>query len=363
MEKPNCGRLSEMQLSSRSFLSLTVLLLTFLLSVTSTTAQAAPSGLPNLSTISSAAASSAPNTAAPSSTSGPTQTNTNSGASTITSSSDAALSGLPGLSTSAASYDGITNAPKLSGGYSYPAPTVPPTAMAPFMQKSSLPSGTVFICVGAIIGFLAFIVLAWRGLVAWSLHRSVRRAANGEAQRYGRIHGEPSKSLFLGSGVPFYTDRHGSALSLDPLVAGAKGGKKGHTPQGSLFFSPTAGTGMHTPANRTANYLPAGYYPSGSSAPANGTGTTHIGGRSGRLPRLADLGPQRQGYTRAQSFGPSPPRSPSSSPSRETNTARMSGMGISTQPSRSSMTLGAPSKGTAPSVYLDELFDYPPERD
>ncbi|MCJ1395495.1 hypothetical protein MMC18_008381 [Xylographa bjoerkii] len=347
-----------MRLSSSSSLSLAALL-TISLSAVHTAAQAAPSGLPNLSTISTAAASSdASNSAAPSTTSDPTQTNTNSDASTITSTpSDTPLSGLPGLSTSTAGYDGITNAPKLSGAYSFPAPTVPPTAMAPFMQKSPLPSGTVFICVGAIIGFFAFMVLAWRGLVAWSLHRSVRRAAHGEAQRYGRIHGEPSKSMFKGSGAPFYSDGHGSNLSLDPLVAGGKSGKKGHTPQGSLFFSPTAGTGMHTPANRTSNYLPAGYYAAGSSAPANGAGTTHIGGVGGRLSHLADLGPQRQGYTRAQSYGPSPPRSPSLPPSRETKHARMSGAGISTQQSGSAASV----QGTAPSAYLDELFDYPPE--
>ncbi|MCJ1286599.1 hypothetical protein MMC26_005945 [Xylographa opegraphella] len=354
-----------MRVSSGLLLSPAVLLLTISLSVVHTAAQAAPSDLPNLSTISTAATSSdASNSAAPSTTSGPSPTNTNSDASTITSApSDKPLSGLPGLSTSAAEYDGISNAPKLSGGYSYPAPTVPPTAMAPFMQKSPLPSGTVFICVGAIIGFLAFVVLAWRGLVAWSLHRSVRRAANGEAQRYGRIHGEPGKGLFRGSGVPFYNDRHGSSLSLDPLVGGgAKSGKKGHTPQGSLFFSPTAGTGMHTPANRTSTYLPAGYYAAGSAAPANGAGTTHIGGGASRLSHLADLGPQRQGYTRAQSYAPSPPRSPSLPPSRETNTARMSRAGISTLQSGSAVNLGPPALGTAPTAYLDELFDYPPER-
>ncbi|MCJ1432028.1 hypothetical protein MMC27_001384 [Xylographa pallens] len=353
-----------MRPSSRLLLPLAVLLLTCFLFTVHTAAQAAPSGLPNLSTISTAASSSdASSTAAPSSTSGPTHTSTNSDASTITSApSDTPLSGLPGLSTSTAEYDGISNAPKLSGAYSYPAPTVPPTAMAPFMQKSPLPSGTVFICVGAIIGFFAFIILAWRGLVAWSLHRSVRRAANGEAQRYGRIHGEPSKGMFRGLGMPFYSDGHGSNLSLDPLVASGKSGKKGHTPQGSLFFSPTAGTGTHTPANRTSTYLPAGFYAAGSSAPANGAGTTHIGGGGSRLSHLADLGPQRQGYTRAQSYGPSPPRSPSLPPSRETNNARMSRAGISTQQSGSVVNLGAPAQGTAPSAYLDELFDYPPER-
>ncbi|MCJ1295858.1 hypothetical protein MMC34_007422 [Xylographa carneopallida] len=352
---------------STLFLPPATVLLTVSLSAVHTAAQAAPSNLPNLSTISTAttSADASPSTTPPT-TSAATPANTHSDPSTITSApSETPLSGLPGLSTSTTEYDGISNAPKLSGAFSYPAPTVPPTALAPFMQKSPLPSGTVFICVGAIIGFLAFAVLAWRGLVAWSLHRSVQRAATGDAHRYGRIHGEPGKGVFRGSGTPFYSHGHGSNLSLDPLVGvgATKTGKKGHTPQGSLFFSPTAGTGAHTPANRTSTYLPAGYYAAGSSAPAHGASTINIGGGAGdRLSHLTDLGPQRQGYTRAQSYGPSPPRSPSLPPSREQNDARMSRAGISTLQSGSAVTLGQPAKGTAPSAYLDELFDYPPER-
>ncbi|MCJ1474641.1 hypothetical protein MMC13_003301 [Lambiella insularis] len=342
-----------MRLSSRSSLAPLSILFSLLLIATFAAAQAVISGLPNLSTITSNTASTSDGSSTASS--GSTQTSgTDASSVTITNSN----TDLPSLTTSS-DYDGITDGPKLPGAFSYPAPSVPPTAMAPFMQQSSLPSGTVFIIVGAIIGFFAFLVLAWRGVVAWSLHRSVRRAHNGD--RYGRIRGEPSKGLFRGAGVPFYSDGNGSSLSLNPLVGDGKGGKKGHTPQSSLFFSPTAGAGMHTPASRTSTYLPAGYYAAGNAAPANGAGTTHVGGGS-RLSQLADLGPQRQGYTRAQSYGPSPPRSPSLQPTtRERDKARLSNAGLSAQPTAGATGLSAPARDRAPSEYLDELFDYPPD--
>ncbi|MCJ1408667.1 hypothetical protein MMC19_002742 [Ptychographa xylographoides] len=348
-----------MRFSGRSSLYPTFVVASLLLSASYVAAQAAPSDLPNLSTISSDVSSSA----AASSTSGASQsTNTNSDASTITSAptTTGGLNGLPALST-ASEYDGISNAPKLSGAYSYPAPTVPPTSTAPFMQKSSLPSGTVFICVGAVLGFFAFVVLAWRGAVAWSLHRSVRRAANGD-QKYGRVHGgEGHKRMFQ----PFYTHTANSSLSMEKLNPSGKAttGGKGHKATNSnLFFSPTAGTGMHTPANRASGYLPAGYYAAGTSAPANGAGATTVGAGS-RLSALADLGPQRQGHARPQSYGPSPPRSPSLGPSRDLERARMSSAGLSTiGNANSSMgNLNAPAPGVAPSAYLEDLFDAIPQ--
>ena len=228
------------------------------------------------------------------------------------------------------------------------------------MQKSTLPEGTVFICVGAALGFFGIAVLAWRGLVAWSLHRSVHRAAIAHSRNYDQGR-HRKKKVRRSSVVPFYSHGAGSNLSLDQLGASGRGGsgKKGHTPTGSLFFSPTAGAGMHTSSNRNSGYLPAGYYAAGNSAPRGGTGMTHIVGGA----PLANLGHQKQEYSRARSMGPSPPESPCMPPSRGTDIpfGKTSTAGISTQASNSSLDLNALSQGRAPSAYLEDLFEnHPP---
>ncbi|KAH0559398.1 hypothetical protein GP486_004092 [Trichoglossum hirsutum] len=228
---------------------------------------------------------------------------------------------------------------------SYPPPTVPPTANAPYMQHSKLPEGTVFIAVGAVLGFLGIAVLAWRGLVAWSLHRSVKRAAiqNNLAD---------SKAMLRPPGGGFYANGAGSSLSLDHLSSSGKSpsGPR-HTPNSSLFFSPTAtaGSGLGQSGNRGSGYLPAGYYAAGSAAPGGGTGMTHIGGGE----RLSTHG---HGYTRARSMGPSPPRSPSLPPSRGED-ARFSRGPLRGGPSMSSLNLSTQPQERAPSAYLEDLFE------
>ena len=265
--------------------------------------------------------------------------------------------------TDAAALSGL---PKLAQD-NYPAPSVPPTADAPFMQKSTLPDGTVFICVGAALGFFGFLVLAWRGLVAWSIHRSVRRAAIAQSAKYSRV-GDPRAHPSKSKG-PYYHPGAGSTLSLDQLGAlGAASGKssgKHQSGHGSLFFSPTAGAGMQTPSsNRGSGYLPAGYYASGNSAPAGGSGMTHLGTGRDSI-GLSNLGPQTHRYSRARSTGPSPPRSPSLPPSRggeSTYGGRLSTAGLTTHASNSSLNLpGANPQSRAPSAYLEDLFEnHPP---
>ena len=252
----------------------------------------------------------------------------------------------------------LSGLPKLAQD-NYPAPTVPPTADAPFMQKSSLPDGTVFICVGAALGFIGLLVLAWRGLVAWSLHRSVKRAAIAQSSKYSRVGDQRAKNGK--SNGPYFSPGPGSTLSLDHLGASGKGGAK--TPssaRGSLFFSPTASTGMQSPGNRGSTYLPAGYYAAGNSAPSGGSGMTHIGG--GGI-GLSNLTPQNHRYSRARSLGPSPPGSPSLPPSRgaDSTLARLSTAGLTMHASNSSLNLSAPPQGRAPSAYLEDLFEnHPP---
>jgi hypothetical protein len=233
------------------------------------------------------------------------------------------------------------------------APSVPPTANAPYMQVSSLPDGTVFIIVGAILGFLAMSVLAWRGLVAWSLHRSVKRAA---AAQYGA----DIKQHFRTPAAPFYkySDRD-STISLGALAG--KKEKKGPRPPtapgaasaSSLFFSPTAGAagagGLGNAGNRGSNYLPAGYYAAGASQPGNGQGMTHIG--QGPSISMSNLGPAREGYSRARSMGTTPPDSPAFRP-------QSSGLhGHAYGASSSTLNLNQHGEVRAPSAYLDDLFD------
>ena len=322
--------------------------------------QISAQGLPKLSSSVADQTSSASASASATPTSSEASATTADSSNSLTSSVAAASSSiLPGLSSSA--YDGISNAPTLSGAYNYPPPSVPPTAAAPYMQKSSLPEGTVFICVGAVLGFFAMVVIAWRGLVVCALHRSTRRSSP-LAKRYGGEYGgDAHASMLKNAAIPFYSHRPGSTLSLEQLGANRKSGMKGHTPTESLFFSPTAGAGTHAQSNRVSGYLPAGYYAAGNTAPGGGAGAIHLGG--GRPISLANLGSQSHGYQRATSIDPSPPVSPSLPPSRETEIpyGRSSAAGLSTMPSSSTVNL--PPQGRVPSAYLDDLFDkHPPDQ-
>ncbi|KAL2068582.1 hypothetical protein VTL71DRAFT_14919 [Oculimacula yallundae] len=317
------------------------------------------SSLPDLATATRTTASTAtPSTSASSRVTASNTASTTQGsqAATITGSGTTGqASGATSITGTAVTTGGaLTGLPKLSGAIQPVTASVPPTANAPFMQQSTLPDGTVFIIVGAILGFMAISVLLWRGLVAWSLHRSVKRAS--EQQNMA-----DTKALFRTPAAPApfykYSDRD-STISLSGL--GPKSGKKGARPTtapggpstSSLFFSPTAGAagaGLNQPGNRGSNYLPAGYYASGSSAVANGQSQVHLGGGGGHQPAisLSNLGPQSQGYSRARSMGPSPPDSPFM-PAQQ-------GQGNSS--STLNLNQGYGGGGRPPSAYLEDLFD------
>ena len=278
-------------------------------------------------------------------------------------------------------------------GVGIPSLKVPDTAAAPFMQKSDLPDGTVFICVGAILAFFGAAVLAWRGLVAWSLHRSVKRAAMAQnLADMKAMTAVPGKKRGIYNVVGA-----NSTMSLDRLHAAPLGNGKGGKPfaqapggtpprsNTSLFFSPTAGgaTGLRdSVANRSSNYLPAGYYASGTAIPASGSPLTQVGGNQNLS--VNSLGtPGNRFSTRS---GISPPHSPSLPPqSRGFDRAPPSRDGLSVYNRNSVATLGAPGNtrsvygqgadysvsqlslnvpggtsaagGRAPSAYLDDLFE------
>jgi hypothetical protein len=257
----------------------------------------------------------------------------------------------PSLSSSTDSFSlpKLTDLPTLTGGYNYPAPSVPPTSKAPYMQHSKLPEGTVFIGVGAALGFFALVIIAWRGLVAWSINRSVRRSAT---KGYSAV-GDSSydKKDRRKSGLYSNVAPVGSTMSLEKLVANNRtgtAGSKAPSTNSNLFFSPTAGAGMHTAGNRNSGYLPSGYYASSTAAPGGGAGTTTVGGPGDRNSKPR---PHSGVYASTRALDPSPPESPDIRPSTA---------GVSTRDSRSSLNLSTTTNNRAPSTYLDDLMSAPP---
>jgi hypothetical protein len=277
-------------------------------------------------------------------------------------------------------------------GVGIPVVGVPDTSGATFMQKSDLPDGTVFICVGAILAFFGMGVLVWRGLVAWSLHRSVKRAALAQnladLKDMSAIPGGRKRGMYNVVGA-------NSTMSLDHLSAAPTGTSRPPKPfastattgtpprSNSLFFSPTAGgsTGLRdSVVNRSSQYLPAGYYAAGNAQAAQGSPVTNVGGSASHLSTYSLAMPGNRFSARS---GISPPASPSLSPSRGYDRAPPSRDGLSIYNRNSVATLGTPTGkagvygndhespsqlslnvpggsttgGRAPSAYLDDLFE------
>ena len=267
-------------------------------------------------------------TTAPTAASGTTATGSSDNNLPALSTSTTSTDNLPSLTTSSAS---LPTLPAASDGaaaatYSIPVASVPPTANAPYMQQSNLPEGTVFIAVGGALGLIGLSVLAWRALVAWSINRSVRRAALRHAQLEAKTIPHPRQKQRRSS-----HHHRGSTMSMEKLGPNHRHSNissKVPSSQSGLFFSPTAGAGIHTQANRGSSYLPAGYYAAGSAAPGGAHSRTHTA---------------------------SPPSSPTLPPSRgqEVSYQRMSNWGDS----NSSLNLNHPPQGRAPSAYLEDLFE------
>lgn len=272
---------------------------------------------------------------------------------------------------------GPTDLPTIAGA-GIPTMIVPYTANAPFMQHSSLPQGTVFIVVGAVLAFLGACVLFWRALVAWSINRSVKQAAiasiagNDKGKTWG---GSSSGYNPVKGGL--YKDA-GSNMSLEALNAAGKplkteASRKAPPPDG-LFFSPTAhnrlsdaGLGSRPVSqvmggNRSSTYLPAGYYANSAAQAGGGAGATTIGG---------NLAP----YARNSTYENSPPTTPGHTGNASRNSylrasrdglggSRNSYLDPSPRPGHTSASYNTQPRsndglpGTrAPSAYLEDLFD------
>ncbi|KEY71929.1 hypothetical protein S7711_09437 [Stachybotrys chartarum IBT 7711] len=244
--------------------------------------------------------------------------------------------------TGATTGDVLTGFPTLSRHQpipTYPPAAVPPTVDAPFMRQSTMPQGTVFIAVGAILGAFGLAILLWRFIVTIMLHRSVQRAAMAQ-------HDANNKASFPAPPAPFYkyTDQ-GSTMSLSGAAAAGRGQRRttrGPVPstnlsQSNLFFSPTAAASTNATGNRSSAFLPSGFYAAGNSSP----GPNH-----GHSISLSNLRPDSRGHfanASRSNLNPSPPDSPSMGPARR-------------DMSTSSVNLNVPPTGRAPSAYLEDLL-------
>ena len=212
------------------------------------------------------------------------------------------------------------------------------------------------------MAFCAACVLAWRGLVAWSLHRSVRRTAS---DRY-----MSEKKSMYGAPTDYSSAYYSTDVSLENLTAkdtsykGAGAPRKedrSHSrpaqrntrqPTSNLFFSPTAGGGQNA-ATRSSTYLPAGYYASTGSTLAGGSSIANFGG------------PSAAGYGRMEPASGSPPATPERRPAarydRSMSRERLSMPDVPHRDGRRQNNLRTSTHEPttrAPSAVLDELFDH-----
>lgn len=219
---------------------------------------------------------------------------------------------------------------RVSTDYSYPPPAVPPTINAPFMDRSTMPDGTVFIAVGAILGAFGLAILVWRGIVACLLHRSVARAAAAQhIANEKSTHLPPAGVAKKSRRKPSSSERRARRTSRGPVPS--------HTPSHSnLFFSPTAAGSAAMGTNRDSRYLPSGFYAAGSSP-------------SPAAVNYSNLRPDSRGqqFSRNTARDISPEGSPQYAVRQQ-------------DPSMSSLNLNQAPGQRAPSAYLDDLLDENP---
>lgn len=270
---------------------------------------------------------------------------------------------LPGLSSSTTTTGAqpkLTGLPTLSKTTSantvptYPPPSPPPTQNAPFMNQSTLPDGTVFIAVGAILGLFGAAILLWRGIVAYLLKRSVERAAMAQHATNDKV-----AASFPAPPETFYKYTDDSSASLAAGVVAGRGQRRtnrgpmlSQTPSTTnLFFSPTAagGAGGSVNSANRHSFLPSGFYAATSAAPAASQG-------HGQSISLSTLNP-------ASNRGSHIPvrQTPPDSPELAARTTPPHGhLGRGHNFSTSSVSLNVPPSGRAPSAYLDDLLDEQP---
>lgn len=174
-------------------------------------------------------------------------------------------------------------------------PVIPYTEDNPYVNTSKYPEGTVFICVGSILGGLTLLVMAWRFGVAWHMKKQIKKA-NAAEPLMAAYHSKNPKRKFDHRSL-FPTENpfgNHAEMSMDNLSPQGKSMSKSQAAsmaahKSSLFFSPTAEVmnaqknagmtetmqqqpayhpgssansfmGFNNSGNRSTAYLPSGYY-------------------------------------------------------------------------------------------------------
>lgn len=142
-----------------------------------------------------------------------------------------------------------SSAPTLAGAFSYPPPSVPPTANAAYQQSSGLPENFVFIVVGAALGFIVLVIFVWRLMSSWAMNRNSKKFASSGA---AGAHYTPLPDL-----------KKNPAMQSSHDMADLSKLPKSFSSVPSLFFSPTAEVARQS-QRPPSHHLPAGHYRDGS---------------------------------------------------------------------------------------------------
>lgn len=264
---------------------------------------------------------------------------------TITRSSSASASGSGSSSSDTAMPTLTSESSSSSSSIATPTVTVPSTRDNPFLRTSNLPDGTVFICVGAILGALIAAIVIWRIAAGIALKKRIREAekadiiANGENRA---LLGHNANVLALNSRDPTL---NGSALDLgakDEKKHYAKARMSGIPSQGGLFFSPTADVLLN--AQQAASNSMAS---STLAASASGASSSIYDGQAGANPRSSVYLPA--GYYGSNSGGAGSRISRNLSPAGHSRAS----LPISTT---NRLSVNEQAHQRPPSMYLDELL-------
>jgi hypothetical protein len=257
-----------------------------------TTPSATDTATPAQTTSNATPSTTQPLTTPSTSNTSPTQTQTQTSTS---------LSQLPNLSSSTTNTLPHLTLPSITqdtGNVPTYQVVIPNLAGNPFLATSSYPDGTVFIIVGSCLAGVALILIGWRVVYSYLLHRQTQETRKKTQypemhEPYTAVNGSPknfsvapfARDISMDFLRPSPGDRK-SVVSTRPstgrpaTAAPRPPSTAGNPLAGNLFYSPSAHPGATTAAaigtqssDRNSAYLPAGYYLR-ESGPATGNAVT-----------------------------------------------------------------------------------------
>lgn len=144
-------------------------------------------------------------------------------------------SGMP-TATTASSSSSSSSSSSVSADYTTPAITVPPSSDNPYISRPTSPSGTVFIAVGAVVGFILLAFLLFYAVRSFLASKLAKRTISGEKAAY-MYTAHNAHSLSFPD-----TEYRGSVVSV-PLLG--TGGRKSFIPGGSPIYGELDATSNH----------------------------------------------------------------------------------------------------------------------